>query len=479
MPTLTRYENLTALGKLKDRALYREEVIKLFNKGTIQSATSAAEYLKETYNIQVVPRNLKAALKEHHGSDIPLSDPESVEDSELTISEQVKHDRQIAGLKAQVDVYKRKYESVLKESNLEAAVVELMRDYRDQMPVPKVPQLNTEAPKRVKTKETLCIVISDTHTGEEVSEEAMHGINKYDHIVFISRMDAYFEKIKSIALENMAGFEFEEVHLYLLGDLVNGMYGAMHDELIITQSADLMESVYGTAYVLVQFIALLRQFFGKVVVCAAPGNHGRMSRKPMHKMPHMNWDMIIPQIASSFFFNDKNVVWNIPKSFFFIDQIYGETFLGLHGHQVKGWASIPWYGINKTVGNLVTAMDQQKMNELEREAKEKGQISIDLTDLQSLRINNVVMGHFHQEALFERVGGAVMASGCMKGPDEFSLGSGFSPSPASQLMFGVHRNEGVTHRWNMHLQNYYEPKGVFEWWSGEDIGSAWEKVLQD
>lgn len=392
--------------------------------------------------------------------------------SDDSIRESVRYDLKLKSLQSERDIYKRKYEAAIKDASLESRVLDLLKSYRDVVPTPKLKQLNVDTPKIVSTKETIAIILTDWHVGETVSAEAMHNANKYDIPTFLARMEEIAASLIDICFHKLQGYKFQELRVYLTGDLVNGMFQAMHDELIITQSADLAETVYGAATVLVQFIARMLEYFETIHISAAPGNHGRMQKKPMAKMQHLNWDIIVPQIASTYFAGEKRVTWNIPNSFFFIDEVRHQKILGFHGHQVKGWASIPWYGINKTVNNLTDLIDTQYARTIEN-AVRKG-LDIDLNDLRSLRINHVVMGHFHTEAIFDRsIDGEIIAGPCLKGADEFTLSAGFRPASAGQTMFGIHENHGITHRWRLNVQDVYEPKGDFSWYSGGVLGDTW------
>lgn len=207
---------------------------------------------------------------------ILMVDPPSEELTDEDVARVVTHERQLESLRREATTWKRKYEEAIKGDSLDHTIADLMREYRSAMPVPKLKGDSSRTPKLVRTKESICLLLSDLHVGETVSAEAMHGINRYDIDVFMARMERLAELVEDICFDHLTGYEFEELVIYGLGDLVNGMFGAMHDELIVTQAADLMETVYGLAYVLVQFMARMRRRFARVRSKWAPGNHGRM-----------------------------------------------------------------------------------------------------------------------------------------------------------------------------------------------------------
>jgi hypothetical protein len=378
----------------------------------------------------------------------PPQDPQDQQD----ISAEVSRDLEVEALKREVRIWKRKYEELTKRQSLDQTIAQLMRDYRQSMPVPKIRE-SSRVPKQVRTRESLVLLLSDLHVGETVDAEQMHGVNRYDIDVFLARMELLADKIEEIAFDHLTGYEFDELVILGLGDLVNGMLGAIHDELIVTQATDLMETVYGLSYVLVQFIARMRQRFAAVRSVWAPGNHGRMTRRPTAKDSHINWDIVVPQIVSTFFDSSDGVDFTIPRSFFFVTEVRGQRILGFHGHQIRGFASIPWYGINRFVSSLTEVLQDR-----------------------DLGIDHVVLGHFHNEMIMDRVSGEVIASPCLKGADEYTLSAGFKPVPAGQTLFGIHEEHGVTHRWRLNLQNAYEPRGDFSWFPGGSLGEVWKKV---
>ena len=347
--------------------------------------------------------------------------------------------RALNSAQREAQVWKSKYNSLLTDQSASSDLGQLFERYAAAVEIPRF-RADSRVPRVAKTEETVVLLLSDLHVGETVFAEAMHGLNRYDTTVFLARMDALYDRVVSIFIDHLSGYRFPELRIYLLGDLINGQFGVMHDELIVTQGATLMETVFGTSSVLCQFIQRMLQHFERIHICAAPGNHGRMTKKPWAKEAEMNWDMVIPKIVSQWFRTEPRVTFNLPNSFFFIDDIHGQTFCGFHGHQVKGWAGIPWYGINRFVNNLTEAMQ-----------------------VIGKPFDHVVLGHFHSEAQFERVRGRVLANPCMKGPDEYTLQTGLAPAPAAQIAFGVHPTHGPTHIWPIRLQDAYEPQGTFLW----------------
>lgn len=367
----------------------------------------------------------------------------------------VDHDIEIKAYKREVDVLRGKYEEVTNRASMDQILGNMLIEHRERMPTPTLKSLNVENPKLAQSEESIVLLLTDLHVGEVVSGQAMHNINKYDVPTFLARMEALHDKIVMICFDRMQGYKFPELVIYCLGDLINGQFAVMHDELLVTSAYSLMETVYGTAYVLTQFIASMLEYFETVRLVPAPGNHGRMTKKPWAKEATMNWDIVIPQIVSTKFWQEPRVKFSFTDSFFFLDEVRGWRNLGLHGHQIKGWAGIPYYGINRIVGNLDEVLIHN-----------------------GIEVHNVVLGHFHTQAVLDKVGGQTIIGPCMKGADEFTLSAGFKPSPAGQTMFGMHEEQNITHQWRLNLQDAYEPRGFFEWWDGNEtsLGEHYARI---
>lgn len=459
----------SALGRVRDGDLVDEQRKKaeaLFSQGGTHASIAAALGIPEGTSKRWVHESRRANLLSKAAQE--LSDEE--------VSQQVEHERQLESLRRENRILRQKYNAAIKGGSAQDELLTIMERYASDFPTPKFRPDQVRNPKLAKIDETLVLLLSDLHVGETIQPSVLHGGNRYDIDVFLARMELLYEKLVGIAFGALQGYQFEELVIYSLGDLVNGMYGVMHDELITTQAAHIGEVTFGLAFVLAQFIAKLLQRFQTIRFVAVPGNHGRMSRKPTAKNPELNWDVIVPQILSMQFKGDKRVKFSIPDSFFFVDDVRHNRFVGLHGHQVKGHSGIPYYGIQRALGGLTEMVDSMSLRALQQRI-DGGDDDIDLsTDLRTLRVNHVVMGHFHQEAKFDRLDGEIIMAPCMKGSDEFSLSSGYRPNRAGQTLFGVHADHGITHRWRIDLQDAYEPKGEFLWWPGGTLAESFAGV---
>ena len=78
---------------------------------------------------------------------------------------------------------------------------------------------------------------------------------------------------------------------------------------------------------------------------AVPGNHGRLGRKGDYN-PESNADRMLYRICERATRDEARIRWTIPDKDYHLVADLGDKlrFFLRHGHQVRGWAGIPWYG---------------------------------------------------------------------------------------------------------------------------------------
>lgn len=277
----------------------------------------------------------------------------------------------------------------------------------------------------IKINESLGMLLADLHIGEVVSKEEMGGFAEYNFEIFKERFDRYINKTLKFSLNTLAGYNFDELVIWMLGDFVSG---GIHDEL--TETADLVEveQVLNGAEIIAGGLRELCKNFKKVRVIGVVGNHGRLTKKKKFKKIYNNWDYVIYHVLKLALDNQKNISFKIPKSFFSYDEVNKFNFLSMHGSNVRSWNQIPWYGINRMeaeFGNLLASQEKY--------------------------FNYLLLAHFHTSSSIDRVRGEKIISGSFVGADEFSLGAMTSVKVPRQLIFGVHEKYGISWRLPVNL----------------------------
>lgn len=290
----------------------------------------------------------------------------------------------------------------------------------DPPPKYKPPKVSRDA-----SVETMFQAFSDWHAYEEVSAERTLGFNEYDALIMGQRVRRVVETHISIKrrMEKGGGWHFPRLVVGANGDFVSG---TIHEIEKHTDAPNIVMAVYGCGLVLAQAIRDLAAEYESVEVFCTAGNHGRLpdARKKQHKDPTRTWDTLIYLFALEHLRDLSNVQWFIPNAFSVAMHIDGHEFLQTHGDDMKSWGGIPWYGIMRKI---------TKLNALEASRKNI--------------IRYWVFGHFHTQAALQHVAGEAFINGSLIGGNEYSIGELSEHNEPMQLMCGVHREHGVTHRW--------------------------------
>jgi len=164
-----------------------------------------------------------------------------------------------------------------------------------------------------------------------------------------------------------------------------------------------------------------------ILNCIYGLKHSLFTLKYKFKKRYVNFDYIFYRILELLLRENKQFEFNIPKSFFDIIDIAGWKFLVYHGDDIKGWAGIPYYGMDRDIG---------KFRKILQYSGEK--------------FDYVLLAHFHTPT---ELGAETIVNGSLKGADEFALGAVRQMSKATQTLFAVHKQQGITFKYNIQLDH--------------------------
>jgi len=172
----------------------------------------------------------------------------------------------------------------------------------------------------------------------------------YNSEIAAVRVRELGEKVKRLVDIQRTAHPVRELHIHLLGDLVEG-------EDIFPGQAHLIDSglysqMFGAAEALARLVREMLAHFEKVKVVGVIGNHGRLGRKGTFR-PESNADAMMYRIARMAVGEEKRLEW--PETFtqgerhwYAIDNVLGKRWFLFHGDQVGGgFAGFPWYGFGK------------------------------------------------------------------------------------------------------------------------------------
>jgi hypothetical protein len=301
-----------------------------------------------------------------------------------------------------------------------------------------------KAPKHA-TRESMGLLLSDWHSAELISREGTRGINEYNAQITSQRARRVIESAISIKSKLEAGgWRFDELVVGINGDFVPG---TIHEAEKHTDAENIVLNVHGTAWILAQALRDLAAAYPRVRVYCLSGNHGRLpdAKRMQQKEPLRNWDTLVYLYAKAFLSNLTNIEWHIPNAYSCLFAVQGFTFGMMHGHDIKGWAGIPFYGIQRSTRNQ-NALEAARRN----------------------TINYWLISHFHSQSSLPQAAGEVFINGSLCGGTEFTVNGMGAADPPNQLMFGIHPEHGVTHRWPLYAST--EPDAPAYDMGGWEIG---------
>lgn len=292
------------------------------------------------------------------------------------------------------------------------------------------PQYYEKPPHAGTTVESLLLHYSDWHYGENVSEDGTRGLNVYNPEIATERVHRVTDRVISIAQKMRAGegWNFPRLVVAVNGDLVTG---TIHELERHGDHENIVWSVYYCGMLLAEQIRQLAAEFPQVDVFITSGNHGRLpdARKMQSKDPTRNWDTVVGLFAKTALEDLENVTVEIPNSYAVTYEVEGHTVLQSHGHDVKSWGGIPWYGINRVISGY---------NALE--ASRGG------------RISAYLFGHFHSQTNLTYPGGEAFVNGSLIGGTEWTVNALGRADRPCQMLLGFHAEHGVTHRWPIYAE---------------------------
>jgi len=338
----------------------------------------------------------------------------------------VKKDIEISKLKALNLILRKKYKQAIKLSSTQDTLLEYIQNYVQALPEVAVPKRKVIKKGNV-SEEELILDLGDIHAGEVVNAVEMNGINEYNFDIAVRRLKFLADSVIEIAKNKLTGYTFRKLHIFGLGDWISG---TIHEELVENANGNVVEWTMNLAYVIAQMFRELATEFEEIVFVGIVGNHGRLYKKPRFKARYVNWDFVCYQMLSALLAKQKNITCIIPKSFWYVHEVNNYKFLILHGDNINSNLGIPWYGIQRMVANLKELLASKNQY-----------------------FDYIMLGHFHNYGLLDRVKGELIINGSLIGGNEYSTGKMFTSSEACQHFCGVHPKWGMTFRYKINVQN--------------------------
>ena len=221
------------------------------------------------------------------------------------------------------------------------------RAAHDAMSALDIPAVTVPSRDRRRGGEVAVAMVSDWQLGKSTPS--------YGSEVCEQRVNLYAQKVAELAAIQRADHPVKRLHVWLLGDLVEG-------ELIFPGQAHRIDAslfrqvTVDGPRILTGFLRCMLAEFEEVHVTAVDGNHGAIGgpvRRDMH--PESNADRMLYQITRDLLEGEKRLTWTLTppsgeRNWYALDTIGNYSALLFHGDQIRGgFAGMPWYGFYKKV----------------------------------------------------------------------------------------------------------------------------------
>lgn len=263
------------------------------------------------------------------------------------------------------------------------------------------------------------LLLSDWHVGETVDPAQLHGANAFNAEIAEARVKRLLDRTLYLAFQHVKTPRYPGIVVMLGGDFVSGW---LHEELFRTDWCAPTQAANWCVSRLHRFLLRLADAFGQVYAVCVPGNHGRLTKKPMAKggasacFDHAIYEALADRLA-----DDARVKLDIPAAGDAIVQVASTRYLLMHGHElgVKGGDGIIGELGPITRGAIKTARAERSI-----------QRDFDV----------LVLCHFHASIWQPRRG--IIVNGALKGYDEYSRKMRLSFAPPTQMLWFSHPRFG-------------------------------------
>lgn len=328
-------------------------------------------------------------------------------------------DQEVEHLRAQLDDANNRLAQERKRTG-EARVqmmefVEALEAYPAADPDPAIGMFDGHKLGMEQNDVTLVVQLTDLHEGEVTHADEVDGFGEFNPDIFTQRLETLAGKLLNFVEVQRAGYCIPKLHILGTGDYISG---DIHEELKVTNAYPAPVQAVNAGNKIGAFIASLAPHFERVSVdMLTLDNHGRMTKKNQAaEGGQNNWGFVVANIVKQRLSANSHVEVNIHAKPSALVEIGPERYLMMHGHQVKGWAGIPYYGFDRRV-----AMEAVKRMGYSEQAFTK-----------------IVMGHFHVAVDAPQW----IIGGSLSGTNAFDHSCG-RHSQAHQTSWLVHEKHGM------------------------------------
>ena len=252
-------------------------------------------------------------------------------------------------------------------------------------PVSPLPTDYTPEIRRSKSSVSAIMQTTDSHMGATQNADEIEGLNSYSpeicrsrNIGFAQSAMRYFETLRN-------AYRINTLHWFFTGDLISG---DIHEELKITNAFPSPVQVVEAAKLHATQVALLAPKFERIVIhFISADNHARLTRKPQAAEEGLNsLNYLVGVMLQTYLSKHANVEFNLYPVHEKVVRVENLNYLVMHGHSIRGWMGVPWYGIERKAGKESAVRLANIMAAQEKEILQRAKM---------IGFHKMIHGHFH------------------------------------------------------------------------------------
>jgi predicted transcriptional regulator len=262
-------------------------------------------------------------------------------------------------------------------------------------------------------------ILSDLHYGEVTDPASLNYINEYNTKIAKQRVKMWVEKVLSNCFDARTNPDFPGLILCLGGDLISG---DIHEELEISNEITVPVALLELLDLLVPAIRALKKEFGRILIPATFGNHGRNTRQVRFKRRAFgNFDWLLSGLLERALKDDEGIEFLTPSSTDTYFTIQGRRMLLTHGDTLGA----------KGGDGFIGPLGPSKRGEGKARR---------VSESIGLPFEHLIHGHWHTQFVLPRV----LANGCVCGYNEYAKDClRAEPEPPQQILAFIHPDHGV------------------------------------
>lgn len=272
--------------------------------------------------------------------------------------------------------------------------------------------------------------ISDWHIGAVTNSWETEGFGQFNWTLAQERVQHMAQKFLGWIETHRKSFKINKLYILSEGDMISGN---IHYELDVTNEFPVPVQVVNAGSLLAQFVATLAPHFKEIHFSQINiDNHSRLTKKLQFAEGGENsFGYIVHALANAKLEKHGNINLLPAGGIRQIVDVNGIKILTEHGHEIKAFLGIPFYGMERLKGKeaskrMQAMLEQERTNFISSLKKDIG-------------FDYMSIAHWHVPSI---ISGNIFVNGCLPGTTEYDHAYGRSSKP-SQVSFLVHPKYGA------------------------------------